>query len=93
MIRPNAVNPEFELGGINHIALVCSDVARTVDFYSGGPRASSTGNDSAEPAEASVLAKAKPTPASSRTISSALGGTVARSPVHGSQLSSEKFLT
>lgn len=24
----------FELGGINHVALVCSDMARTVDFYS-----------------------------------------------------------
>ncbi len=23
----------FELGGINHLALVCSDMARTVDFY------------------------------------------------------------
>ncbi len=27
-------NPEFELGGINHLALVCKDMARTVDFYS-----------------------------------------------------------
>jgi catechol 2,3-dioxygenase-like lactoylglutathione lyase family enzyme len=35
MIRPNAVNSEFEFGGINHVALVCSDMARTVDFYSG----------------------------------------------------------
>jgi catechol 2,3-dioxygenase-like lactoylglutathione lyase family enzyme len=26
-------NPEFELGGVNHLALVCSDMARTVDFY------------------------------------------------------------
>ncbi len=26
-------NPDFEFGGINHIALVCSDMARTVDFY------------------------------------------------------------
>jgi catechol 2,3-dioxygenase-like lactoylglutathione lyase family enzyme len=25
----------FELGGINHLALVCRDMARTVDFYSG----------------------------------------------------------
>lgn len=25
----------FEFGGINHLALVCSDMARTVDFYSG----------------------------------------------------------
>ncbi|WP_059016392.1 VOC family protein [Mycobacterium sp. M26] len=33
MIRPSFTNPEFELGGINHVALVCSDMARTVDFY------------------------------------------------------------
>jgi len=26
-------NPKFELRGINHIALVCKDMARTVDFY------------------------------------------------------------
>jgi catechol 2,3-dioxygenase-like lactoylglutathione lyase family enzyme len=26
-------NPEFELGGIHHLALVCRDMARTVDFY------------------------------------------------------------
>ena len=25
----------FELRGINHLALVCSDMARTVDFYTG----------------------------------------------------------
>ena len=25
----------FEYGGINHLALVCSDMARTVEFYSG----------------------------------------------------------
>ncbi len=25
----------FEFGGINHLALVCRDMARTVDFYSG----------------------------------------------------------
>ena len=35
MIRPQNPNPEFELGGINHIALVCADMARTVDFYTG----------------------------------------------------------
>ncbi len=35
MIRPHNPNPEFELGGINHVALVCADMARTVDFYSG----------------------------------------------------------
>ncbi|WTW92338.1 VOC family protein [Streptomycetaceae bacterium NBC_01309] len=28
-------NPEFTLGGVNHLALVCSDMRRTVDFYSG----------------------------------------------------------
>lgn len=26
-------NPEFRIGGINHLALVCSDMERTVDFY------------------------------------------------------------
>ena len=26
-------NPEFELRGINHIAMVCRDMHRTVDFY------------------------------------------------------------
>src|SRR5215471_17254815 len=26
-------NPEFDLGGVNHLALVCSDMQRTVDFY------------------------------------------------------------
>ena len=34
MIKPHNTNSEFELGGINHVALVCSDMARTVDFYS-----------------------------------------------------------
>lgn len=34
MIKPHNTNTEFELGGINHVALVCSDMARTVDFYS-----------------------------------------------------------
>ena len=34
MIKPHNANSEFELGGINHVALVCSDMARTVDFYS-----------------------------------------------------------
>ena len=29
------MNREFELGGINHLALVCSDMQRTIDFYSG----------------------------------------------------------
>jgi catechol 2,3-dioxygenase-like lactoylglutathione lyase family enzyme len=35
MIRPANENHEFQLGGINHVALVCSDMARTVEFYSG----------------------------------------------------------
>ena len=26
-------NPEFEVKGINHLALVCKDMARTVEFY------------------------------------------------------------
>lgn len=33
MIKPSNTNSEFELGGINHVALVCSDMATTVDFY------------------------------------------------------------
>lgn len=28
-------NQEFALNGINHLALVCSDMARTVEFYTG----------------------------------------------------------
>ena len=28
-------NSKFEIRGINHLALVCSDMKRTVDFYSG----------------------------------------------------------
>jgi len=28
-------NAEFELRGVNHLALVCKDMARTVEFYSG----------------------------------------------------------
>lgn len=28
-------NTEFEIRGINHLALVCSDMERTVDFYQG----------------------------------------------------------
>jgi catechol 2,3-dioxygenase-like lactoylglutathione lyase family enzyme len=35
MIKPDNQNPEFQLGGINHVALVCSDMQKTVDFYSG----------------------------------------------------------
>ena len=30
---PDRRNEEFELRGINHLALVCEDMARTVDFY------------------------------------------------------------
>jgi catechol 2,3-dioxygenase-like lactoylglutathione lyase family enzyme len=26
-------NPEFEIGGLHHVALVCEDMQRTVDFY------------------------------------------------------------
>jgi catechol 2,3-dioxygenase-like lactoylglutathione lyase family enzyme len=33
MTRP--VNKEFDIRGINHLALVCSDMAKTVDFYQG----------------------------------------------------------
>src|SRR5438045_3475793 len=29
-----AENGDFEFRGLNHLALVCSDMARTVDFYS-----------------------------------------------------------
>ena len=35
MIKPQNTNTEFEFGGINHVALVCADMQRTVDFYSG----------------------------------------------------------
>jgi catechol 2,3-dioxygenase-like lactoylglutathione lyase family enzyme len=31
---PERENKEFELRGVNHLALVCSDMVRTVDFYS-----------------------------------------------------------
>lgn len=31
----SAGNPEFDLGGLCHLALVCSDMERTVEFYSG----------------------------------------------------------
>lgn len=33
VIKPDNPNSEFEFGGINHVALVCADMARTVDFY------------------------------------------------------------
>jgi catechol 2,3-dioxygenase-like lactoylglutathione lyase family enzyme len=29
----STANPEFEIRGINHLALVCKDMKRTVDFY------------------------------------------------------------
>ena len=32
---PLAANKEFEIRGVNHVALVCRDMARTVEFYSG----------------------------------------------------------
>jgi len=31
---PEHENKEFELRGVNHLALVCKDMARTVEFYS-----------------------------------------------------------
>jgi catechol 2,3-dioxygenase-like lactoylglutathione lyase family enzyme len=33
--RDGAHNDEFELRGVNHVALVCRDMARTVEFYTG----------------------------------------------------------
>src|SRR3978361_394094 len=33
MIKPDNANSEFDLGGLNHVALVCADMAKTVDFY------------------------------------------------------------
>jgi catechol 2,3-dioxygenase-like lactoylglutathione lyase family enzyme len=33
-LQPKA-NSEFEIRGINHLALVCKDMKKTVDFYSG----------------------------------------------------------
>ncbi|MFW0789766.1 VOC family protein [Gordonia sp. CPCC 205333] len=30
-----SVNEKYELRGINHLALVCADMQRTIDFYSG----------------------------------------------------------
>ena len=35
MIKPQFPNREIELGGINHVAMVCSDMERTVEFYTG----------------------------------------------------------
>jgi catechol 2,3-dioxygenase-like lactoylglutathione lyase family enzyme len=29
----NTTNTEFEIRGLNHVAMVCKDMARTVDFY------------------------------------------------------------
>ena len=31
----NASEPKYEFRGINHLALVCSDMKRTIDFYNG----------------------------------------------------------
>jgi len=33
MRQPEKENREFKIQGINHLALVCKDMARTVDFY------------------------------------------------------------
>jgi len=33
MARRSRPNREFEIRGVNHLALVCKDMARTVDFY------------------------------------------------------------
>ena len=30
-----SANEKFEIRGVNHLALVCKDMKRTVDFYSG----------------------------------------------------------
>lgn len=32
---PHRTNREFEIRGVNHLALVCKDMKRTVDFYEG----------------------------------------------------------
>jgi len=32
---PKPTNPEFDIRGVNHLALVCKDMARTVEFYRG----------------------------------------------------------
>ena len=32
---PDKVNRKFEIRGLNHIAMVCADMKRTVDFYQG----------------------------------------------------------
>lgn len=33
--EPAAGDRPFELGGVNHLALVCRDMSRTIDFYTG----------------------------------------------------------
>ena len=33
MTKPKTPMLNSEFGGINHVALVCSDMERTVDFY------------------------------------------------------------
>jgi predicted enzyme related to lactoylglutathione lyase len=35
MIKRDNANAGFDFGGINHLAIVCADMAKTVDFYSG----------------------------------------------------------
>ena len=35
MAGTHSTNPEFELRGITHLALVCRDMQETVDFYTG----------------------------------------------------------
>ena len=32
-VMANPVNREFDIRGVNHLALVCKDMARTVEFY------------------------------------------------------------
>ena len=29
------INDQFEIRGVNHLALVCKDMRKTVEFYSG----------------------------------------------------------
>lgn len=33
LVMAKNVNPEFEIQGVHHLALVCKDMARTVEFY------------------------------------------------------------
>ena len=52
-------NPEFELGGVNHLALVCRDMARTVDFYT---NVLGKGRDVSFPADTSIQLQLGPGP-------------------------------